>query len=114
MEIDDPVIYAELYEYTRLLLEQGKELDAINEHLSAKSEDAILIKVVITEARKDHYKRMRNEGFRWILWGSLACLVGAVLTLFNFNTNRSIDFAMYGLTTFGICGVFWGLYKVIG
>ncbi len=70
--------------------------------------------MVVKEARNANYARLRKQGFRLVLIGSLTGFSGFLITCINFNTSRSIDFAMYGLTSLGISIVFWGLFKIIG
>ena len=114
LETPDPIVYDNLYRVTRTLLEKGTDTEEIKEHLEKNGTDVILIAVVIKEAKKDHYEKLRKEGFRLIGLGCITGFSGLLITLINFNTTRSIDFAMYGLTTIGISIVFWGLYKIIG
>jgi hypothetical protein len=106
--------YEELFLIALGQLEQGEPPDMIELLLLQKCEDAILIAVVLKEARNVHYAVLRKQGFRLILLGCILGVTGFLITLFNFNTSRSIDFAMYGLTTMGMLIVFWGLFKIIG
>jgi len=95
-------------------LERGASINSIELLLRQTCEDVVLIAVVLKEARNAHDAALRRQGFRLIGLGCMAGLFGFLLTLFNFNTSRSIDLAMYGLTTAGIVLVFWGLYKILG
>ena len=107
-------LYDEMYLMAKLLLERGVDGDGIEKHLSQKTEDIVLITVVIKEARKDHFMRLRKEGFVLIGIGSITGVLGVLITCLNFYSNRSVDLALYGLTTLGIIIAFWGLFKLIG
>lgn len=107
-------LYDELFVLAIQLLEKGEQIETIEAHLSRLSDDIVLITVVIKEAKNAHYARMRKQGFRLVLIGCLTGLSGFLITCINFNTSRSIDLAMYGLTSLGITIVFWGLFKIIG
>lgn len=110
----DQTLYDEMYAMARSLLSRGTEITMIEKHLRQKSEDIILISVVIKEARKDYYLVLRKEGTVKILIGAVLIVLGFIITCLNFHAEKSVDFAMYGLTSAGLCFVFWGLYKFIG
>lgn len=114
MEKIDQQLYDELYAMAKALLVRSTATDMIEKHLAQKSDDLVLITVVITEAKKDHYAQMRKEGIPKIAIGSVLIVVGFLITCLNFHSNKSFDFAMYGLTSIGIVFVFWGLFKMIG
>lgn len=106
--------FEELYLLAVKLLEQGQQADALEKHLLQCSDDIVLINVAIKEAKNSHYSRLRKDGFRLVVIGCITGLSGFLITFINFNTSRSIDLAMYGLTSLGITIVFWGLFKIIG
>ncbi|MCC6373170.1 MAG: hypothetical protein IT236_19355 [Bacteroidia bacterium] len=110
----DQELYDELYAMAKTLLVRDTTTEMIEKHLSQKTDDIVLITVVITEAKKDHYAQMRKEGIPKIAIGSVLIVVGFAITCLNFHSNKSFDFAMYGLTSFGILFVFWGLFKMLG
>jgi hypothetical protein len=114
MEKPDDVQYEEMYRMATLLLERGSSNEVLETHLKQKSDDIVLITVVIKEAKKDYYARMRKEGNVYIGIGSALILLGFLITCFNFHSNKSFDYAMYGFTSIGISLVFVGLYKIIG
>ncbi|MBL7931278.1 MAG: hypothetical protein JNL60_05235 [Bacteroidia bacterium] len=107
-------LYDQLYIAALGMFSNGFGKDDLEKELLKHSDDIVLVTVVITEARKTHYELCRKIGLRYILLGCLFGLAGFFITFLNFNTNRSISFAMYGLTTLGIGFVFWGLYKILG
>ncbi len=114
MQETDPKIYNELYQLTLVHLTKGLHADDIKDELVKHGADVLLAAIVIAEAKKEHYEKLRKEGFRFILAGCLIGLCGCLLTLINYNTSRSIDFAMYGLTSLGLAVVFWGLFRILG
>ena len=114
MENFNQEAYNQLYPRVLELLEQGETQDLIELELKKISNDPIVIAVAMKEARKFHFAQLRKDGFGKILIGAILIVVGFFITAFNFHSNKSFDFAMYGLTSFGIGFVFYGLYKVIG
>lgn len=114
MQNKDEEIYNALLLIALQFLELGEPSDVIEKHLLDKHDDLVLITVVIKEAKNAHYARLRKQGFRLVLVGCITGLSGFFVTLLNFNTSRSVDIALYGLTTAGLAIVFWGLFKIIG
>lgn len=114
MEKIDQELYDDLYLTVKTLLLRGTETDMIEKHLLQKTDDIVLIAVVIKEARNEYYATLRKEGFRIIGIGIVFIALGFLITLLNFNSNRSFTVAMIGFTSLGACIVFFGLYKVIG
>jgi hypothetical protein len=106
--------YDLLYPRVLELLDRGETQDIIEVELRKISQDPIIIAVAIKEARKYHFAQLRKDGFGKILIGAILIVVGFLITALNFHSNKSFDFAMYGLTSFGIGFFFYGLYKVIG
>ena len=86
----------------------------IEKHLLQKTNDSILIAMVMREARKDHYATLRAEGFKLIGIGAALVFLGFFITFLNWESNKPFLLAMYGFTGLGASIVFWGLYKVIG
>ena len=107
-------LYNDLFLMAKTLLVRGTETSVIEKHLLQKTEDIVLISVVIKEAKNEHYAQMRKEGLAKISIGAICIVLGFLITCLNFHSNKSFDFAMYGLTSIGIVFVFWGLYKMIG
>jgi hypothetical protein len=114
MEKIDQDLYNDLYRTTMTLLTRGTETDMLEKHLLQKTDDLVLITVVIKEARNEYYATLRKEGFRIIGIGAIFIACGFLITILNFDSNRSFTFAMIGFTSVGACIVFFGLYKVIG
>lgn len=114
MQEADKDLYDELFLSATGMLERGDTAQDIEKTLSQKCDDIVLVTVVIKEARNAHYAALSRQGFRLILVGCITGLSGFLITFLNFNTSRSIDFAMYGLTSAGLLIVFWGLFKILG
>lgn len=110
----NPELYDDLFRLAKDMLEKGQDPPAIEKALSEKTDDIVLLTVVIKEARNAYYTELRTQGFRLIIIGCLTGITGFLITFLNFNTSRSIDFAMYGLTSLGLIIVFWGLFKILG
>lgn len=114
MKKKDQVLYDDLYLTAKTLLLRGMENDMIEKHLLQKTEDIVLIAVVIKEAKNEHYANLRTEGLKILAIGATCVALGFLITFLNFNSNRSFVLALYGFTSIGACIVFWGLYKIIG
>ncbi len=114
MDKIDQRLYDDLYLTTKTLLIRGTETDMIEKHLLQKTDDIVLITVVIKEARNEYFAALRKEGFKIIGIGIVCIALGFLITLLNFDSNRSFTAAMIGFTSVGACIVFFGLYKVIG
>jgi hypothetical protein len=114
MEIVDQGLYDILYKEVIVLLEKGQPTELILQQLRKKTEDPIIIAVVIKEAKKDYYALMRKDALARIAIGAILIVLGFLITAFNFHSNKSFSLAMYGLTSLGILFIFWGLYKLIG
>ncbi|WP_317897613.1 hypothetical protein [Aurantibacillus circumpalustris] len=107
-------LYDELFVLATCLLQKGELSEDIHRALLQKSEDIVLVTVVIKEAKNHYYADLRKQGFRWILAGCIFGMTGMIVTLFNFASNRSIEMAMFGFTTVGIVVALWGVFKLIG
>jgi hypothetical protein len=103
-----------LYNKATDLLLQGQPASYIETELKKISDDFDLILDVIHKATKDYYANRRKVGLIKISIGVVLILLGFVITCFNFYSNKSFSLAMYGLTSFGIFFLFWGLYVLIG
>jgi len=106
--------YEEFYQLAIKMLQDGEQVEAIEQQLARTNSDIILITVVIKEARNAHYALLRKQGFRLLFVGCVTCLCGFLITFINFHTNRQIDFALYGLTSVGVTIAFCGLFKIFG
>lgn len=104
----------ELFNQGYHLKEMGLTFEEVSTALRKYSNDDALLDGIIKEVRETYYKTKRKEGLTKIGVGVILILSGFLITCFNFHTNQSFNFAMYGLTSVGICFVFWGLYKILG
>jgi hypothetical protein len=114
MEDQNQSLHDELCAKVIALLDEGLTTSAIEEQLKKATSDEALIAAVIKKAKKDFFRQRRNEGLTKIAIGAVFIVAGFVITCFNFHANRSVDFAMYGLTSIRLAIIFWGLYKIIG
>lgn len=110
----DQELYDDLFLTAKSLLIRGTETEKIEKHLLQKTDDLVLITVVIKEVKKEYYAEQRKEGMRYFLIGAVLIFTGFLITFLNFNSNRSFTLAMYGFTSVGTFIVFWALYKLIG
>lgn len=106
--------YEELIDFVRNLHNQLNDFDKLAPALAEKSSDLELNEKVIKYFKTEYYAHQRKDGMTKIGLGSLIILAGFCITCFNFHSNESFNFAMYGLTSIGICVVFWGFNKIIG
>lgn len=95
--------------YTR-----GMGFDDIKDLLFKQTQDESLVYAVVKKVRSDHFAEIRKQGMVKVSIGLVLVLAGFLITCFNFHSNQSFEFAMYGMTTLGIFIVFWGLYKIMG
>lgn len=107
-------LYDEMFQLASLLLDQGTLTEVLEKHLNQKTEDIVLIAVVIKEAKNAYYAKRRHEGLVKITIGALIIFVGFVITFFNYHANKSVEAVMYSFTSIGVIIVGWGLYKMIG
>jgi len=110
----DDQLYKELYSFAWGLFAKGNPAVEVEAELKNKSDDPVLIAVVLKESRKDYHALMQKEGLQRILLGIAFAASGFLVTLFNFNSSTNFDYALFGFTTIGICFICWGLYKLIG
>jgi len=106
--------YEELLEYVRDLHQRLNDFDKLAPALAEKSADLEINEKVLRYFKTEYYAHQRKNGMSKIGLGALVILAGFCITCFNFHANESVNFAMYGLTSIGICIVFWGFYKIIG
>lgn len=90
------------------------DLEKTRKELDSKFSDSRLNEEAFRQFKIEYYNIKRKQGLTKIAIGSTVILFGFLITCFNFHANESFNFAMYGLTSIGICIVFWGLYKIIG
>jgi hypothetical protein len=107
-------LYQELFVLTKEQLSRGAAMDSIEDYLRDRTDDAVLITVVLKEARKEHHAVLQKEGLQKIGIGIAFVASGFLITLLNFHSNKSFDYALFGFTSVGISFIFWGLFKIIG
>ena len=104
----------ELYSLANQYYASGIPFDEIRKKLTDRYKDTQLVNEVVDLVRSEIYEQKRKEGTSILAIGLILILTGFVITCFNYHSNQSVTFAMYGLTTAGIVVVFAGLYKIMG
>jgi hypothetical protein len=114
IETIDPIVYEEFMRLALSHLDRGLSAAEIEEELRKKSEDIVLITVVIKDARSKHYERMQKSGSQIIIVGSVLGLLGFLMTILHFGSGTNFEYALFGFTGTGISLVFYGLYRMFG
>jgi hypothetical protein len=107
-------IWEKLYRIADNAYEKNMKPDDIKALLIKEHGDPEMAYAVVKKVISDRYTERRKEGLAIVLLGALLIVIGFFLTCFNFHTNKSITFALYGLTSAGILVAFWGFYKIMG
>ncbi len=114
IETIDPILYEEFMRTALSLLSRGFSSSEIEEELQKRSDDILLITVVIKDARNKHYEKMQAVGTQIIIVGSVLALLGFLMTILHFGSGTNFEYALFGFTGVGISLVFFGLYKIFG
>lgn len=104
----------ELYDLAMHLKEVSSDFEKIREKLSRKTDDQEMIDAVMKEVKKAHYASKRKSGLTKMGIGLVLMLIGFCITCFNFHSNKSFTFVMYGFTAAGLVLLMWGLYDLVG
>lgn len=104
----------ELHTFANDCYAKGMTFDEIQDLLIQKCNDEPLAYAVAKKVKAEHYAERSKEGRMIIAVSLILIFAGFIITFSNFYSNQSVTLALYGLTTCGIIGVFWGLYKIIG
>ena len=113
MELKDDQ-WDSLYVFAKTLEDKHVNFSEIEKQLTNKTDDAFLIKEIMTQIKKVHYAVKRKQGFVKLGFGSIFLLAGFFITCFNFHSNQSFTIVMYSSSMVGLMFVFWGLYEIIG
>ena len=106
-------IWEKFYHIANDAYTKGMRSDDIKELLIKEHNDPKTAYAVTKKVLSDRYTKRRNEGLIILFVGAILIVTGFFLTCFNFHANKSITFAMYGLTNAGILVAFWGFYKIM-
>ena len=106
--------FHELIQKATLLQQQGLSNDEITLQLKQQGTPENLVQDIFTELKKIRLTQKRNKGFMWCAIGATLMALGFVFTLFLFNNTGGMRFAMYGLTTIGVCFTIKGLSDIMG
>lgn len=105
---------AELISLANQYLASGMDFEKIKDKLLQHCNDEEIVSMIISRSKTDYYNQRRKEGTSILGIGLTLILLGFAITCFNYHSNQSVTFAMYGLTSGGILIVIWGLYKIMG
>ena len=100
MELKDDQ-WDSLYVFAKTLEDKHVNFSEIEKQLTTKTDDAFLIKEIMTQIKKVHYAVKRKQGFVKLGFGSIFLLAGFFITCFSSSMV-------------GLMFVFWGLYEIIG
>lgn len=107
-------IWNELHQLANQYYTGGISFEDIRAKLRSRYDNEELVNEVVDCVRNEIYSQKRKEGTIIIAIGLALILLGFIITCFNYHSDRSFEFAMYGLTAIGIGVVFIGLYKIMG
>lgn len=111
---NNKALWNELVELANESYARHYDFEKITEILLEKHNDEAMVYAIVKKVKSEHYAQHRKEGLIILGVGFGLILIGFLITCFNFHSNKSFTFAMYGLTSVGLCIVFWGLYKIVG
>ncbi len=103
-----------LYIQAKKLAEERVSFSEIEQKLSEKENDSVLISEIIKQLRKTQHAIQMKNGLRKIVFGALFLIIGFLITCINFHSNQSFTIVMYSFTTIGLCLIFWALYDIFG
>lgn len=114
MEIVNLILYEEYMLVALSLLARGQSAAEIEVELRKKSDDIVLITVVIKDAKSRHYAAMQKSGLEIITVGAVFGMLGFLMTILHFGSGTNFEYALFGFTGIGISLVFYGLYRMFG
>ncbi len=104
----------ELHRFARGLADRGIPFSDIEVQLKEKTENDILIAVIITTVKKEYYEVQRKKGMLKLAIGAAFLVVGFIITCANFYSNTSFSVVMYSFTSLGLLIMFWGFFEIFG
>ncbi len=104
----------ELYLLAKQMVERDPDFTFIRETIFEKCQNRELANEIVDQVRMVYYGKKRKSGMLKLGLGCVLLVVGFALTVFNFYSNESFTFVMYGFTTVGLGFLFWGLYDLFG
>jgi hypothetical protein len=96
------------------LQEKGQSFDEIVLELRQKGASENLLEDIKSELKKLKLTKKRNNGFIWCAIGAGLMAIGFIFTIFLFNSTEGMRFALYGLTSIGVCFTIKGLSNIMG
>lgn len=68
----------------------------------------------VQEWKKIYYAKKRNQGFIYVGVGTSLMIISFLLSVLLFYSDKSIDWALYGLTFAGLSLTFKGMVDILG
>ncbi|RTL56174.1 MAG: hypothetical protein EKK37_16990 [Sphingobacteriales bacterium] len=96
------------------LRKQGMELSQISLQLEKQNLSAETVNAIIQQWKKIHYTKKRNQGFICIGVGTFLMVFSFLLSVLLFYSNKSIEWALYGITFIGLSITFKGMVDILG
>lgn len=107
-------LYDNLKDLAIEYLNSGKDPDEIEKLLNQKTDDKLLLAVILKEIKKINHATNRKKGLQKLALAGILLFSGFIITCINFHYNQPFAAALYGLTAAGLVFMFWGLYNIIG
>jgi hypothetical protein len=96
------------------LKKQGMELSEISGLLLKENIPADTVDAILQQWKKIYYAKKRNQGFVYIGLGTSLMIFSFILSVILFYNDKSIDWALYGITFLGLSLTFKGMVDILG
>jgi hypothetical protein len=106
--------FEELIDKAEDWLHQHVSISEIKMRIEAEGANESEVVQLMNHVKKIYYAEKRKRGTLIILAGSVLLLIGFIMTVFNFHSNTSFQYVMYGFTSAGLLVIFFGLYDIFG
>ncbi|MBL7748149.1 MAG: hypothetical protein JNM19_12010 [Chitinophagaceae bacterium] len=108
------VNYNEWLQFADNLHKRGFNYDEISSQLLAKGTPENLLQEIIDKIKSIRLTRKRKSGFICCGVGVTLLVVGCLAALLFYQSESTVRFAMYGLTTIGVLFSLKGLADIMG
>jgi hypothetical protein len=96
------------------LRNEGLEISSICSRLKEQNIPSDIAEQAVLEWKKIYYSKKRNQGFLYVGIGTSVMVVSFLLSVILFYSDKSIDWALYGLTFLGLSLTFKGMVDILG
>jgi hypothetical protein len=96
------------------LRKEGMELSQISLQLQEQNIPADTVNDIIQQWKKIHYTKKRNQGFIYVGVGTALMVFSFLLSVMLFYSDKSIEWALYGVTFVGLSLTFKGMIDILG